>query len=191
MLSAQRHSRARTSIVAGGIAAGLVIALAGCTAGGTPTPTPTSTASLSNALDSLRPVMPKRMTDATAKTATDNLAKQIDSLVASSDIVYIDNHEKIIKATKTTGATYAVIRTINVSPSLNPLQQAEAMEKLLAAAGWKLRDHSSAKGKYIAAMSSSSDPTTAWFLLLGGDSTVAKQPVVTVQLASPDIQNGD
>ena len=100
----------------------VALALAGCSAGVTPTPSPTSTASLSNALDSLRPVIPKRMTDATAKTATDNLAKQIDSLVASSDIVYIDNHEKVIKATKTTGATYAVIRTINVSPSLNPLQ---------------------------------------------------------------------
>jgi hypothetical protein len=65
------------------------------------------------------------------------------------------------------------------------------MEKLLVAAGWKLRDHTTATGKYLAAMSSSTNPTEAWFLLLGGDSTVAKEPVVTVQLASPDIQNGD
>ena len=61
------------------------------------------------------------------------------------------------------------------------------MEKLLVAAGWKLEDSTSATGKYIAAMSSSKTPSKAWFLLLGGDSTVKKQPVVTVQLASPDL----
>jgi hypothetical protein len=27
----------------------------------------------------------------------------------------------------------------------------------------------------------------AWFLLIGGDSTAAKSPVVTIQLASPDL----
>jgi hypothetical protein len=131
--------------------------------------------------------MPKKFTEAAAKKTTDDLAKQIDSLVAGTDIVYIDNHEKLIPATSSSAATYGVIRTINVSPSLDPLQQAEAMEKLLVAAGWKLEDSTSATGKYLAAMSSSADPSEAWFLLLGGDSTVAKQPVVTVQLASPDI----
>lgn len=131
--------------------------------------------------------MPANLTAASAKTATDNLAKQIDSLVAGSDIVFIDNHEKLIPATSSSGATYGVIRTINVSPKLDPIQQAEAMEKLLVVAGWKLEDHTSTKHTYLAAMSSSVDPSQAWFLLLGGDSTVAKQPVVTVQLASPDL----
>jgi hypothetical protein len=166
----------------------LAIALAGCGLVGTSAaPTPKATSSTSNALDSLQPVVPKKLTAATAKAATVNLAKQIDSLVAGSDIVYIDSHEKLIAQTATTGATYAIIRTINVSQSLDPLEQAEAMEKLLVAAGWKLEDSTSAKGKYLAAMSSSVDPSVAWFLLLGGDSTVAKQPVVTVQLASPDL----
>jgi len=142
---------------------------------------------VSNPLNSLQPAVPATLTDVSAKTATDNLAKQIDSLVESSDTVYIDNHEEVIKATKTTGATYAVIRTINVSTALDPVEQAEAMEKLLVAAGWKLRDHTTATGKYLAAMSSSTNPNRAWFLLLGGDKTVAKEPVVTVQLASPDI----
>ncbi len=64
------------------------------------------------------------------------------------------------------------------------------MEKLLVAAGWKLEDHTTATGKYLAAMSSSTNPAEAWFLLLGGDSTVTKSPVVTVQLASPNIPRG-
>ena len=142
---------------------------------------------MSSALNSLQPVVPKTLTRASAKKATDDLAGQIDALVASTDTVYIDNHEKLVPATSSAAATYAVIRTINVSPSLDPLEQAEAMEKLLVAAGWKLEDSSTAKGKYLAAMSSSPAASRAWFLLLGGDSTVAKQPVVTVQLASPDI----
>ncbi|HEX4057869.1 MAG TPA: hypothetical protein VHX87_06085 [Galbitalea sp.] len=179
----------RASVAASIAAAMLVVgALAGCAqAGATPPSTPKPTSSIAGALDSLLPVVPKKLTAASAKKATDNLAKSIDALVAGSDIVYIDNHEKLIPATTSAAATYAVIRTINVSPSLDPLQQAEAMEKLLVAAGWKLEDHSSAKGKYLAAMSSSVDPSQAWFLLLGGDSTVPKQPVVTVQLASPDL----
>lgn len=170
------------------VAVAISLALVGCTAaspGKSAASTPKST--VSSALDALQPVMPKKFTEAAAKKTTDDLAKQIDSLVASTDTVYIDNHEKLIAATSTSAATYGVIRTINVSPSLDPLQQAEAMEKLLVAAGWKLEDSTSATGKYLAAMSSSTDPSKAWFLLLGGDSTVAKQPVVTVQLASPDI----
>ena len=177
--------RLRASVA---LSAALVATLAACsTVGSSGHSTPKPTSSVSSALDSLQPVLPKKLTAATAKTATENLAKNIDSLVAGSDIVYIDNHEKLIAQTPTTGASYAVIRTINVSPSLDPIQQAEAMEKLLVAAGWKLEDSSSKTGEYLAAMSSSTDSSVAWFLLLGGDSTVAKQPVVTVQLASPDL----
>ena len=172
--------------IAASVAVVVSLALAGCTSTApaeTSTPKPTT----SSALDSLQPTVPKKLTEASAKKATDDLAKQIDGLVASSDTVYIDSHEEIVPATSTAGATYAVIHTINVSPSLDPLEQAEAMEKLLVAAGWKLQDTTSGTGTYLAAMSSSTVPSRAWFLLLGADSTVKKQPVVTVQLASPDL----
>jgi hypothetical protein len=178
--------RSWRGVAVGSAAVVLTLALGGCGLVGAP-PTPKPTSSTSGALDSLQPVVPKKLTAASAKSATDALAKNIDSLVAGADIVYIDNHEKLIPKTASAGETYAVIRTINVSTALDPIQQAEAMEKLLVAAGWKLEDHSSAKDKYLAAMSSSVDPSVAWFLLLGGDSSVPKQPVVTVQLASPDI----
>jgi hypothetical protein len=186
LLGSRSGARSIARIVA--LSAALLAVLAGCSLVGASAPhTPKPTSSVSGALNSLQPVVPSKLTAASAKSATDALAKNIDSLVAGADVVYIDNHEKLIPKSASAGETYAVIRTINVSPSLDPIQQAEAMEKLLVAAGWKLEDHTSAKGKYLAAMSSSVDPSVSWFLLLGGDSSVPKQPVVTVQLASPDI----
>jgi hypothetical protein len=161
------------------------LALAGCTSG---TPTTKVTSSASSALDSLLPAVPSAITAATAKTATVNLANSIDALIASSDVVYVDNHSELVAATKTDASYYGVLRTITVSASLDPLQQAEAMEKLLVAAGWTKDQTTTDKGKYLAALSSDpAAPQRSWFLLLGGDSTVAKQPVVTVQLASPDL----
>ncbi|MEJ1231167.1 MAG: hypothetical protein WDM88_11825 [Galbitalea sp.] len=181
-------ARARRPAALAAVVLAVSLALAGCSQSSSGTkPTPKPVSSVPGALDSLVPVMPKTLTAATAKTATDDLAKQIDSLVAATDIVYIDNHEKLIPASSTVPASYAIIRTINVSPSLDPVEQATAMEKLLVAAGWTKKDTTSATGKYLAALSSSKDSSRAWFLLLGGDSTVATQPVVTVQLASPDI----
>jgi hypothetical protein len=161
------------------------LALSGCTSG-TPGAKPTS--STSSALDSLLPAVPKALTAATAKKATVNLADSIGTLISSPDVVYVDNHSQLVPATKTDASYYGVLRTITVSASLDPLQQAEAMEKLLVAAGWTEDQTTTDKGKYLAAMSSDpAAPQRSWFLLLGGDSTVAKQPVVTVQLASPDL----
>ena len=173
----------RKAIAIAAIAA-VSLALAGCTASD---PAPVKSTA-SSALSSLQPVVPKKLTAASAKTATVNLANSIDTLISSPDIVYIDNHAQLVPATKSAASYYGVLRTITVNATLDPLQQAEAMEKLLVAAGWKEDQTTTDKGKYIAALSSDiSNPEQSWFLLLGGDSTVAKQPVVTVQLASPDL----
>jgi hypothetical protein len=184
-VAGRRASRIATATA---VVIAVSVALAGCTLVGSGTAhKPKATSTVSSALNALQPVVPKKLTEASAKKASDDVAKQIDDLVASADTVFIDNHEKLIPATKAEGATYAIIRTINVSPGLDPIEQASAMEKLLVAAGWKLEDSTTATGKYLAAMSSSPTAAKSWFLLLGGDSTVKKQPVVTVQLASPDI----
>jgi hypothetical protein len=162
-----------------------VLLLSGCSSvHSTPKPTPVHA---SSALSALLPVAPRTLTAATAKTETTKLADSIDSLIASTDIVYVDDHSQLISATKSAGSYYGILRTITVSTSLDPVQQATAMETLLVQAGWIKRDTTTATGRYLAAMSSSSDGSKAWFLLLGGDSTVAEQPVITVQLASPDL----
>jgi hypothetical protein len=170
------------------IALGLALALAlgGCTASA-PTPKPKPTPTPTSALNVLMPVMPKKLTAANAKSETIRVADGVDALVAKTDILYVDDHAKLVPKTSTTGSYYGVLRTISVDSKLDPLEQAEAMEKLLVTAGWIERDTATDKGKYLAAMSSSRVASQAWFLLLGGDSTNAKSPVVTVQVASPDL----
>jgi hypothetical protein len=171
-----------------GVVLAVSLALGGCSlVGSSKSVAPKPTSTIASALDGLQPVVPSKLTAATAKKATVNLANELDSLIASTDIVYVDDHSKLVPATSTAGSYYGVLRTISVSPELDPIQQATAMEKLLVAAGWVERDTASPTSKYLAALSSSSDPSTAWFLLLGGDNSVPKQPVITVQLASPDI----
>ena len=167
------------------LALALSALLAGCGLVGSGATT-TSSHSPTNALDPLKPVFPTKLTAATAKTETIRIADQIQDLVAGRDIVFVDRHEKLIAATKTAGSYYGVLRTVNVSGSLDPLAQAQAMAKLLETAGWIEREHADDKGKYLVALSSSSDGAKAWFLLLGGDGG-DKKPVVTIQLASPDL----
>lgn len=171
-----------------GVVLAVSLALGGCSlVGSSKSAAPKSTSTIASALQGLQPAVPSKLTAATAKTATVNLANELDSLVASTDVVYVDDHSKLVAATPTAGSYYGVLRTISVSPGLDPVEQATAMEKLLVAAGWIERETDSPTSKYLAALSSSSDPSTAWFLLLGGDNSVPKQPVITVQLASPDI----
>ena len=174
------------------LAAAIVAALAlgGCTSAtpapnptGAPVPAPTRT----TALNALLPTYPAKLTAATAKSTTVSIVDSIQGLIAKQDMVFVDDHAQFVAATSKTGSYYGVLRTISVAKSLDPLAQAEAMEKLLAAAGWIERDTATDKGKFLAAMSSSSTGAKAWFLLLGGDSTNAKSPVVTVQVASPDL----
>jgi hypothetical protein len=171
---------------------GAALMLGGCTATAPapnptgaqgPSPVPTKT----TALNALLPVYPSVLTATTAKSTTVSIADSIQALVAKQSVVYIDDHSQLVPATSKTGSYYGVLRTISVAKSLDPLAQAEAMEKLLAAAGWIERDTATDKGKFLAAMSSSATGAKAWFLLLGGDSTNAKSPVVTVQVASPDL----
>ncbi|MDQ1571434.1 MAG: hypothetical protein QOF79_2108 [Actinomycetota bacterium] len=159
--------------------------LAGCGLVGSESATKASHSAAANPLRALKPVYPKKLTAATAKTETIRIADQIQDLIAKTDIIYVDNHDEVVPATKTAGSYYGVLRTVNVSPSLDPGAQAEAMAKLLETAGWIERENANDTGKYLVALSSSSD-SRAWFLLLGGDAG-DKKPVVTIQLASPDL----
>jgi hypothetical protein len=164
------------------------LALGGCgLVGSSKTVPPTPTSTIANALNGLKPVVPSKLTGASAKKATVDLANQIDALIAKTDVVYVDDHSQLVPATSSSGEYYGVLRTISVTPGFDPIQQATLMESLLVAAGWKEEDTTSPTGKYLAALSSSTDPSDAWFLLLGADATVPKQPVITVQLASPDL----
>jgi hypothetical protein len=163
----------------------LASSLAGCDLVGHGA-SPTASHTPATALVPLLPSYPKTLTAANAKTETLRVADQIQDLIASTDIVFVDKHEQLVAKTKAAAGYYGVLRTINVSPSLDAVEQATAMAKLLETAGWIEKQVAPDTGQYLAALSSSSDPTKTWFLILGGDTT-NKKPVITIQLASPDL----
>jgi hypothetical protein len=169
------------------IALAAILALAGCTGSHKTTTVSTPKPTAATALGALEPVFPAKLTPTTAKSETVRVADAIQGLIAKTDIVYVDDHSQLVAATKSTPSYYGVLRTVNVSPSLDPIEQATAMSKLLVAAGWIERKNQSATGSYLDALSSDPDGNKSWFVLLGADSTAAKQPVVTIQLASPDL----
>jgi hypothetical protein len=178
-----RESRALAAL-AGAL---LVVSLGGCTLVGSSTPaSPAPQSSTSTALGGLHPVMPKKLTAAKAKSETLRVANSIQALIAKTDIIYVDNHDKLVAKTSTTGAYYGVLRTVNVSKSLDPLEQASAMEKLLIAAGWTEQQVNGATSNYSATLTSDGGKSDSWLLVLAADTTASK-PVVVIQLISPDL----
>jgi len=180
-----RRVRVRAVLGGASIVVAAAIALSGCT--GDPAPAPTPKPAKTSALTGLLPSYPAKFTAASAKAETVAAADNIQGLVAKVDILFVDDHAELVPATKSAASYYGVLRTINVAPALDPLEQAEAMERILVAAGWTERDSANQKGKYLAALTSNPTGSRAWFLLVGGDSTKPKSPVVTIQLASPDL----
>ena len=132
----------------------VAVALAGCTASGSgaSTPKPTAKSSVSSALRPLVPTYPKKLTNATAKKGTVAAADAIQALIASSDIVTVDNQSKLVPATKKDGAYYGVARGVATVSGFDPIAQAEAMEKLLVAAGWTERDAKATTARYSAVL---------------------------------------
>jgi hypothetical protein len=169
------------------VAAGIAMGTTGCTS--TSASVGSSSASPSPvATDSpLYPVIPATLTADTATTETVRIADAIQRIVGPSAIVHVDDHSELVAATSTTGSYYGVLRTITLEPSANPLSLAAAVVKKLKAAGWVQRQASDTGGTSMITLSS--DPTAAesWFVLIGGDSSVADQSVVTMQLLSPDL----
>lgn len=165
-----------------------VLALAGCTSGASDTkPVPTVRPSTQSALSDLVPVYPAHFTAATAKKETVRVADAIQGLIATNDTVYVDDHSKLVAATKSSPSYYGVLRTVNVSKSLDPVQQAEAMSKILIAAGWVDRKNESATGTYVDQLTSLKSGAKTWLLQVSGDSSVATEPVVTIDILSPDL----
>jgi hypothetical protein len=184
----RRSRRMRVAVaIAVVVAAGIAVATTGCTAttlavnSASASPSPVATDS------PLYPVIPTALTADTAKTETVRIADAIQAIVGPSRIVHVDDHSELVAATKTTGSYYGVLRTITLEPSVQPLTLAATVVKKLKAAGWVQRQSSDTGGTSMITLSS--DPTAAesWFVLIGGDSSVAGQSVVTMQLLSPDL----
>ncbi|NEM91593.1 hypothetical protein [Galbitalea soli] len=177
-----------------GVAALLVagLALVGCTAPtATPTTAPSASANASaapvTALGALHPVFPDPVSDTSVEKESTRVADAIQALIASPAVVHVDDHARLVPATSTNGRYYGILRTVTVDASLDPIAQTTAMAKLLVAAGWIERQTGSDTGKYLDALASGTDATRSWFVIVGADSTDSSSPVVTIQLASPDL----
>ncbi len=170
------------------------MALAGCTAdgtstSGTATPTATSTASsIPVDLSSpLHPVYPSPFTAAANEKETVRVAGAIQALIPLANILYVDDHSQVVTATETAGQYYGVLRTITLVATNDPIAQARLIVTKLQGAGWIERQTSDTDGNFFVAMSSDEDSAKSWFVIVGGDTSVAKQSVVTLQVASPTL----
>lgn len=179
-------ARRSFGVAASAGAVALVIALAGCTLVGSNTPAPAASKTASSALTALVPTYPAKLTAATAKSGTVAAADAIQKLIASTDIVNVDDKSQLVAATKTAGSYYGVERAVTTSTGFDIILQAQAMEKLLVQAGWIERQTSTTTVGYSVAMSVDTAAGTA-ILLLVADETPKTPPAIVIELESPDL----
>lgn len=125
-----RARRACASVI---LVVALGASLAACDLVGSSTATGTGTPKTATAspLNPLLPAFPKKFTSATAGKETIRVADEVQDLIAKTDIVYVDDHHKVVAKTETAASYYGVLRTVSVDPKLDAIAQATAMAKLL------------------------------------------------------------
>lgn len=166
----------------------VLIALTGCTTStddATPTATPTTSAAPTD--PELIPVVPVTLDEDSAETETKRIADAIQGLIDPSDIVNVDDHSQVVDATTDVAGYYGVIRTITLEPTADPIVLAQTMVSVMESSTWIERESTNDGGIYLTALASSEEAASSWFVLVGGDSSVEGQSVVTLQLASPDL----
>ena len=172
-------------LAAAALALVIGLALGGCNlVGSSATPTPTDTAS--SALDALVPTYPTKLTPAIAKKNTVAAADAIQDLIASTEIVHVDDQSKLVAATSSTGTFYGVERAITVQTGFDVLLQAQAMEKLLVQAGWVSRNSTTDTAGYSVALTVST-AAGASVLLLQADEAPGAPAALLIELESPDL----
>ena len=167
------------------VAAVVLLALSGCTAA-PPAPTPSPVASPSILVPALVPRPLASLTAEAAEAEGTRLGNVLQGFIDSTTILHVDDQSALVPATADKASFYAVYRVISIDPTINPLDTAQLIANVLEASGWVVADVSNQDGLYVTAIATGTG-NAAWFALIGGDSTVAGQSVVTFQLASPDL----
>jgi len=166
----------------------VLLALTGCTTStddAAPTVAPTTSAAPTD--PDLVPVVPVDLDTDSAETETTRIADAIQGLIDPSDIVNVDDHSQVVDKTTDVAGYYGVIRTITLESSADPVLLAQTIVGVMESSTWLERESTNDAGLYLTALASSTDAASSWFLLVGGDSTVEGQSVLTLQLASPDL----
>ena len=163
----------------------LAVLLSGCTAvGSSPKPEPSKVPA--SALSALVPTYPAKLTAASAKAGTVKAANAVQSLIASTEIVHVDDQSKLVAATSSAGSYYGVGRLVTTTKGLDVILQAQAMEKLLVQAGWVSRQTSTNTAGYGVALSTATAAGTS-VLFLKADETPGASPAILIELESPDL----
>jgi hypothetical protein len=163
----------------------LSLLLAGCSLVGS-SPKPTATGTAPSALAALVPTYPVKLTAATAKKGSVAAADAIQALIASSEIVHVDDQSKLVAATKSTGAFYGVERAVTATKGFDTIDQGVAMEKLLVEAGWIERAQNTSTSAYTVQLTTYTSAGVS-ALLIEADATPGAPPVILIELESPDL----
>ena len=177
--------RRRTTAAVTAASLVLLLAVTGCAASPTPAPSPTESVPADPALS---PVFPGDFTGEAAKSETVRIADAIVALLPASIVVNVDNTDRLVPATATSGSYYGVLRIISLAPANDPVAIAKTMVQKLEASGWTQRQSTAdATGVLLVTLSSNRKPNISWLLQLSGDPRVSGQSVIQLQLASPDL----
>jgi hypothetical protein len=165
----------------------VALLLSGCSAAA-PTTTPTSTATEAPVpVDkNLIVQQPSALDATTAETETKRLADAMVALLPADVVQHTEDVSQLVAKTTGSGHYYAVLRGVLLVSNSDPSAYAKAVSRALIAAGWIERTTSDASGNYLTALQSDRG-STPWIVVVGGDSSVVGQPVVSLQLASPDL----
>lgn len=165
----------------------VALTLVGCTPDAS-VPTPSLTPAVEGLLNP--ELVPRPLADRGSASATveaTRLADALQALIDSDTIINVDDKSQLAPAQDDLPAYYVAFRTYTLDPSIDPLVLAETLTGVLEQSGWIKEQSTTEGGIYVAALSGGTEDSP-WFMLVGGDATVDGQSVVTIQLASPDIE---
>ena len=179
----RKHGIASSALAAALLAA--VLTVSGCTAPEPPRPAATQAVPADPALTT---VFPENFTGETAKTETVRIADAIVALLPATIVVHVDNTDKLVAATTSSGSYYGVLRIISLDPNNDPVAISKTMVQKIEASGWTVRQSSDdVTGVHLVTLSSNRKPNISWLLQLSGDPRVSGQSVIQLQLVSPDL----
>ena len=169
------------------IAVAAALLLSGCSAAtAKPTPTPTTSVTAGPVDAALIVRHPATLDAESAQTETVRLADAMQALLPSDVVQHTEDVSQLVAKTTGTGHYYAVLRAAQLVANADPAAYAKAAARALIDAGWIERTTSDQSGNYLTALQSDRGKTP-WIVVVGGDSSVVGQPVVSLQLASPDL----
>ncbi len=141
------------------------------------------------------PLLPRNPESFSVETVTAEANRVGDLLVDFVDasesgvpnVVNDDAIAQVVPADDTGASYFGVLHTLTLDASVDATTQVESLRTALVDGGWTEQDVTDTPEQYLVALTSDSDASGAWFLVIGADRAEPGQSVVSIQLASPDL----